>query len=227
MIRSALVVFCVVCVATVLSETLGLAFLWHRGQLSTENLREIRAVLRGESRVEQSVADEAEKRQPSAAEVMRVRAMSILDLENREQELHILKTTVVTNEDQLIANRTEFEQRKRRFEEQLAKLLDDARSEATEQGRAILQALAPDSAAGSLMQLDLDEAVVLLKGMPEKNIARILKEFQNGPAAQQQRGKELFEAITRGEPKASLIEGADEKRDASRETASEEGNSLR
>lgn len=230
MIRSVVAVFCVICVATVLSEAMGLAFLWHRGQLSADNLREIRMVLRGESRIEEIVADNAERGQPSADEVLRVRALSILALESRESELGVLKAAAITNEDKLIAERARFEERQRTFEQRLARLLEDAQSEATEQTRAILQALPPESAAERLTQLTLDEAVVLVKGMPEKTIARILGEFQNGPAQRQQRGRELFEAIARGEPNRTTIEEPEQQRgpgDQPRETAGVATDALR
>jgi hypothetical protein len=64
------------------------------------------------------------------------------------------------------------------------------------------------------MQLSLDQDVVLMKGMPEKTIAKILKEFQTSgepnivdgkdPAAE--RGRQIFEALSRGEPSRSLLE---------------------
>jgi hypothetical protein len=67
------------------------------------------------------------------------------------------------------------------------------------------------------MQLPLDEDIVLMKGMPEKMIAKILKEFQatlitssdasgerkETPA---ERGRKIFEALSRGEPSRSLLE---------------------
>lgn len=229
MIRSIVAVFCVVCVATILTEGLGLAFLWYRGQLSADNLREIRLVLRGESRIEEAVAADTEKRQPSVDDVLRIRAMSVLDLESRERELDVLKSAAITNEDKLIAERARFEERQRAFEERLAMLLEDAQSDATEQTRAILQTLPPDSAAERLTQLTLDEAVVLLKGMPEKSIARILGEFQKGPPQRQQRGTEIFEAIARGEPNRAAIEDAAESTGAqeSRETASNAAGAMR
>ena len=48
MIRTSLVVISVVCVATLLSEVLGLAFLWSRGQLTVDIINDIRLVLVGQ-----------------------------------------------------------------------------------------------------------------------------------------------------------------------------------
>jgi hypothetical protein len=64
------------------------------------------------------------------------------------------------------------------------------------------------------MQLPLDQDVVLMKGMPETTIAKILKEFQasgepsvvDGKDAPAERGRQIFEALSRGEPSRSLLE---------------------
>lgn len=219
MIRSLVAVFCVICVATVLSEGLGLVILWWRGQLSADNLREIRLVLSGETGSESNAVEAPETPHPSAEEVVRARALAILDFETRERELNVLKGAAIANEDRLIAEKMRFEQTQRAFEERLAKLLEETRSEATEQTRAVLQALPASGAADNLMQLPLDEAAIVLRGMPEKTIARILSEFQNGPPPRQQRGKELFEAIARGEPNRSEIEAALRRDDDSMRSA--------
>jgi len=67
------------------------------------------------------------------------------------------------------------------------------------------------------MQLSLEQNVVLMKGMPEKTIAKILKEFQSTPPPQAdaglqrketppERGRMIFEALSRGEPSRTLLE---------------------
>ena len=68
------------------------------------------------------------------------------------------------------------------------------------------------------IRLPQDGYVVLLKGMPEKNVAKILKEFsatvptsavdasgerKETPA---ERGRKIFEALSRGEPTRSLLD---------------------
>jgi hypothetical protein len=48
MIRTPIVVICIFCVATILSEVVGLGFLWYRGQLASETIAEIRVSLSGQ-----------------------------------------------------------------------------------------------------------------------------------------------------------------------------------
>jgi hypothetical protein len=73
--------------------------------------------------------------------------------------------------------------------------------------------MASSDAVEKLMQLKLEESVALLKGMPEKTIAKILQEFESDPAdpARIQRGHEIFEAISRGEPNSTLVRTAAEQ----------------
>jgi hypothetical protein len=55
------------------------------------------------------------------------------------------------------------------------------------------------------MQLDVEDNVDILTGMPEKKIAAILREFGQGDIKQVQRGRDVFEAISKGKPASSLI----------------------
>ena len=57
-----------------------------------------------------------------------------------------------------------------------------------------------------MMALSVTDNVVLVQGMPEKSIAKILKEFQLGDAAQRLRGQEIFKAVSQGEPTKGLID---------------------
>ena len=75
-----------------------------------------------------------------------------------------------------------------------------------EQTRGILLALQPDDAIDTLMGLTADENVILLKGMPEKSIARILEQFLSGEENERVRGQEVFKAISQGNPSKSLID---------------------
>ncbi len=71
------------------------------------------------------------------------------------------------------------------------------------------------------MQLTVNEDVLLLREMPEAKIALLLKEFATVPEesgesanasrdapARIQRAKEIFDRITKGEPRESIIRSA-------------------
>lgn len=204
--RTAVIIVAVVCVATVLSELLGLGFLWYRGQLTSASIADMRLALSGDDEDSFDV-DESEKQdQLSTEDFAERRVTRILELSTREEELDLLKRVVTDNRKELIEEQEVFQQQKEGFEKQLKQLQEAAASEAMEQTRGILLALQPDDAIGSLMALTAEENVMLLKGMPEKSIARILQQFLSGEENERVRGQEVFKAISQGNPSKSLID---------------------
>lgn len=206
MIRAGVVLVCVFCVATLLAEASILAYLWSRGQLTPETLKDIRILLTGQVQDDADMLEQRQKSMPSTEDIVRERTMRILELGAREDELTLLKTVLNESGDQVLKQRQNFEELKKEFEDRLTKLNDDITSEATEQSRAILLALPPRDAVSNLMSLELEANIVLLKGMPEKSIAKILQEFAKGPPEEQKRGLDIFEAISQGKPAAMLID---------------------
>ena len=208
MLRLMRVVIGVVCVAIVLSEAVGLALLWARGQLNAEVTRDVLALLRGQGEAEPEPDPVAETEQVSMEQVIEARAVRALDLNSRENELNLLKSLVDERREALLAEKTEFERQRRAFSEQLDRMKADMTSEATEQARGVLLALQPGDAVKSLMQLDLPQNVVLLGGMPPKSIGRILAAMQGGGDEERERGGEIFEALSRGEPSRAAVDAA-------------------
>ena len=208
MMRSALVVFCVFCVGTLLTETLGLALLWHRGLLTSATLHDIRLVLAGRTLDEPDPAERAAPTAPSRDEVVAARVTRLFNLGTREDELEQIKAMLNQRADELTAQGQALEQQKLAFSKALQQLDETAQTEAAEQARGVLRAMQPPDAVASLMPLSLEENVRLLAGMPEKSLAKILKEFLQGNDQQAERGREIFEAVSRGEPKKSLIDAA-------------------
>lgn len=212
MIRSVVLIIGISCVAVVMSELLGAALLWSRGQLTAETIAEIRDVLGDRVAEDVSVDQAAESKLPSNDEVIRERALRILDLQGRQDELAQLKQLVTEQRDRVLQQLDEFDKKKREFDEQLAKQAERIASEATEQTQAILLALPPAEAVRNLMQLELEDNVILLKGMPEKSIAKILQEFVSAANAEtEQRGLQVFEALSRGEPTQGLVRDAQQQ----------------
>lgn len=206
MMRSGLIIFCVFCVATLLAEVLGVTFLWSRGQLNSETLRDIQLVLSGRS---EEVADRAaasRPEQPSLEEVARQRALRVLEFNTREKELDVLKSMVESQGQEVLKKREALQKEQTAFENRLEELQTEATSEAAKRARNILLELQPADAVNNLMQLDLQQNVMLLKEMPEKEVAAILREFGRGDAEQQERGEKIFAALSSGEPENSIIE---------------------
>jgi flagellar motility protein MotE (MotC chaperone) len=205
---------------TVLSaELLGLGYLWSKGCLTNSNLYEIRLILTGEAKSDDSGKTEEPKASgASQQEVQAARVMRVLDLESRGKELELLKTLTENRANQLISDQKSFDEKKGAFETELVALKERQQAEAVEQARAVLLASSTEAAVERLMELPIDEAVIIVRGMPEKSIAKILQGFDvpgkadaplnagSTPEDRRTRGKRIFEALSRGEPTRTLIQ---------------------
>ncbi len=202
----------------VAAELTGLFLLWRHGMISAHHLQEIKLVITNRAAVEEPEVEVEQKPQyPSAQEVAQARAVKILNLDKRESELTTLKGMADAKREDLETLQKQIRSLRKTFEDELARVEATITSVSTEQARGVLLALPPKDAMQQLMQLSLDQDVVLMKGMPEKTIARILKEFQttlmspsdaNGERKETpaERGRMIFEALSRGEPSRSLLE---------------------
>lgn len=219
MLKYLFVIIGCVCTTIVAAEAAGIGLLWQRGMISPHHLREIRLVLTNKSNDDKFDDEPEQTRQfPSAQQIAQARAVKILNLDKRESELTTLKGMADGKREDLENQQKQFRALRKAFEDELAKIEADVTSTSTEQARGVLLALPPTDAVQQLMQLTLEQDVVLLKGMPEKSIAKILKEFQATPAPQTtdasgqkkdtpvERGRKIFETLSRGEPSRSLIE---------------------
>jgi hypothetical protein len=185
-------------------------------------LREIRDLFGPQEKEAVTFGAEAQPALPSSQDVLRERSLRILSLGSLETEVGLLKSMIENERNSLIAQRADFQKEKAAFNTQLQQLADKNVVEAREQSRSVLLALPPADAVDRLMQLTVNEDVLLLREMPEAKIALLLKEFATPPegggepanaardaaVARIQRAKEIFERITKGEPRESIIRSA-------------------
>lgn len=204
MIRMAATIFAVTCVAAVFAEAFGLGILWYRGQLTPERLNEMKVVLTGEDADYSDAATEAEAGSVAMEHIIARRSLAVLQFAGLHSELKLFKEVIETQKSALESERQRFETQKQEFEDRLAALREKTAADATDQTRGVLTAMPPADAVDNLLQLELEQNVVLLRGMPEKHIARILQEFAKRPASEAQRGLQIFEAISNGDPDHSL-----------------------
>jgi len=211
MIRSVAIMVSVFCVATIISELLGLGFLWFRGHLNADSIKDIRLIVTGQSLDDIELTEE-ETTLPSRDEVAQNRAMRILELASREDEIDMLKSSITQSSDSLKNDRLTFELTKQKFEADLELLEEQKQSIATKKTQSVLVALPPNDAVQYLMQLSVEENIELLKGMEGKFIAKMLKEFLVAPDPLViKRGKEIFKDISQDEPFRSLAEETENK----------------
>jgi flagellar motility protein MotE (MotC chaperone) len=203
------------CTTVVAAESTVLITLWNRGMISAHHLQEIKLVLTNRTLADEPENETELKQQyPSVREVAEARAIKVLGFDKRESELMTLKGMADVKREALESQQKQFLAQRKEFEEELARIESEITAASTEQARGVLLALPPKDAVRQLMQIPLDQDVVLMKGMPEKTIAKILKEFQtagdpaagDGKDAPAERGRQIFEALSRGEPARTLLE---------------------
>ncbi|WP_339732177.1 hypothetical protein [uncultured Gimesia sp.] len=200
MIRSLAIIIGVFCVATIISELLGIGFLWFKGNLNADSIKDIRMIITGQS-LDDVVLVEEESTLPSRNEVMLNRATRILELTSREDEIDMLKSSITQSSDSLKKDRLAFKQAKQEFEEELEVLKEQSQSVATKKTQSVLVALSPGDAVQYLMQLSIEENIEILKGMEGKFIAKLLKEFLVAvDPLVVKRGKEIFKKMSQDEP---------------------------
>ncbi|HLJ11071.1 MAG TPA: hypothetical protein VKU82_07775 [Planctomycetaceae bacterium] len=229
MLKYLMIIAACVCTTIVVSEATAILIMWQRGIISAHNLREIKLVLTNRTPDDESEGEIDQRQQyPSAQQVAQARAVKILNLDKRESELITLKGMADDKREDLETQQRQFRAQRKAFEDELARIEASITSAATEQARGVLLALPPKDAVRQLMQLSLQEDIVLLKSMPEKVVAKILKEFNATPPpaetagerkeAPAERGRMIFEALSRGEPSRSLL---DQTRQAAQGAAAE------
>lgn len=208
MIRTLLVVVSVVCVATVLSEGLIFGYLWMNGTLTASSVNDVRRLLAGEQPELKTSADEdPEATPPSNDDVVLERTDRVWSLLRRQTELDTIKAMVAERAEQVQNANTAFESRKTEYQQQMQNRAAALEAESAEQARGILKKLQPADAVANLMALDLERNVLLLKGMPEKDAARILQAFLAGEDVEQlERGKKIFDAISEGQPVRQVVD---------------------
>jgi len=223
MTKSILIIFCVFCVATVLSEVVGIGLLWSRGQLTSETFGEIRLILAGGVQETVEKDDEVDRAQPSSEDVTRQRSLAILNLSAREEQLGILNGMIEQNRKKLLEDEKAFQSQRVAFEQKLTQEKNLLNDQSTVQARGILLAMPPADAVNHLMELDLKQCVVLMKDMPEKKAAVILQEFfiATGPQNVERikRGHDILIAIGAGQPERAVIDAANSPPQAATETS--------
>ncbi len=216
MIRILMVLIGVVSSVIVMAELLAATMLWTRGSLTKQSLKEIRVALSSPAAKAaaeaEATADSAAAPTPSSKEIQDSRVGRVLDLDARENELQLLKRLTTDLANQLISERQAFDQLKETFRKDLNDQVTKATSDAVEQSRAILLASPPEEAVQRLMGLTLEEDVELMRGLPEKSIARILQSFQRDMKFAE-RGQEIFEALYHGSPTVPLLNATESRID--------------
>ena len=198
----------VIALAWLAAQIAGLGWAWSEGYLAKEKLTAAYNAMQPQVDAEVEIEIPEELAQVAKEEVVERRAMAILELQARDRELQLLKSLVEQKMVQVTTAKKELEQIQDGFQTQLDEARADLLAESAEQARGILLALQPNDAVAKLMVLEPDEAIRLMKGIPEKDHAKILEAFTG--VESKERGNEIFQAIVRGRPEADIVAGAED-----------------
>ena len=206
-------VIAIFCTATVLTGVLALGIVWSQGNLTRKSAADVASVLKGEPIAVDEDAIKKENDLPSYDDVVSSRTSMILSLSTRETELAIIQQAIT---DQLNAIRSESEQLEQyrgTFQAELKKEEEKIVSESAEFSRATLLKMDPESAVEKLSKLDISDAVLLIKGMGEKDAAKILDQFREritgkDPVERVEKAEEIFKAIYQGNPLIGPVDEA-------------------
>lgn len=186
-------------VLTVLAEALAAGLLWSQGRLNADAVREIRVILRDPDALEEEQNRQQQAVPVSVNDVIQSRAIRILHLEERESEQAVLRGVVADLRSSINSEQDRLLSQKELFEKQQQDLQARRTAAGIEKSIAVLTASDVDLAVAQLSELTLDESIILMEGMPEKQIAKLLAAFAAGDKDQVERGQQIFQAITRGQ----------------------------
>lgn len=197
----------VLAIITVLAEGLAAGLLWSQGRLTADTVREIRTILRAPDELVTEEDDRNDAPRIALDDVIAARSRRIIDIEGREQEQAVLQALVDDARDSLLKEREVLRTERDTYEQAQKTQADAAQAQSVLQSRNVLLKLDPETAVQQLMQLSPEQNVVILEGMPEKNIAEMLEAFAAVGQEEAKRGQEIFQAITRGATPDAAAEG--------------------
>ena len=208
MIRLAYHFSAVIALAWLLAQAAGLGWAWQNDYLDQDKLTAAWQELQPPTEAPVEIEIPEELAQVAKEEVVQRRAMAILELHARDRELQLLKSLVEQKMVQVTEAKRELESMQSSFQTELDAARQTLLDDSAEQARGILLALQPDDAVEKLMTLEPPEAIRLMKGIPEKDHAKILEAFRGSDKTE--RGNEIFRAIVRGQPESDVVARAEE-----------------
>lgn len=196
--RTALSVLSSAALLTLVAQVLAAGVLWSQGRLNADAIREIRLIL-NEPAGKPSPESLVEKKPAvSVDDVTTERAIRILHLEERQNEQEILRALVADSRAGVLKEQATLREERKLFDQKQTEKLKQQQNEALEKTRSVLLKTEAALAMAQLMNLSVEENVALLEGMSEKKIAELLQAFSAGDKSQQERGRLIFQALSRG-----------------------------
>ena len=206
--------------ATMLAELMLVGYMAVRWDITRERMVQILALAQGVDLFEikekaMVKAEQAAIEQVSYPEILERRALEFRDLERREQALQDAIEQLRFDRRKLAKEQKRYEQIRKTFDAELAKMRGGALAEGLDEVRRILESIKPDEAKAQILQMfednQLDTVVLLLRDMPDRKRSRIIGEFQT--QQEQKKINEVLERLLDGVPDGEVAEAAQERMD--------------
>ena len=206
--RIALTVLLSFCVATILSQMVGVGVLWSTGNLNGDTISIVAAILAGEP-IGEDVAEtkiEAETVQITQKQLLEYRANRLLDIDHRNREVEARVNFDAGILARVREERAALEKLIKNFKQELKQIDEAETSEGAEKVRSVLAKVKPAQAKDILMSRELSDTVRLLSEMPDRIIAKLLKEFKT--EAEMTRMEEILKSLDEGKQQAEAARKA-------------------
>jgi flagellar motility protein MotE (MotC chaperone) len=177
-----------VCIATMLTLLLGLAYGWTHGYLDKEKLNRVVEVVRGEDvphgaeTADKPKAPPQAEEQPSYDDIERSRGVKTRDLELREQSVESGIERIRFETRKLTDERDRYDLLKTSFEKVLKDRRNDAILAGRENIRLIWENIKPKQAKEQILQMieqgQQNEVVAILSSISITKRAKIISEFK-------------------------------------------------
>jgi hypothetical protein len=214
LLRTAATLFVCFCVATLIAETITLAYVWSAWQLDGDRLAQAVAIARGigpsTTHEDEAGLGEVSPEQPSYDAIVGRRALKFRDLELRELALKSALAQLKSQQGQLAEDLDQQRRRAEQLDARLKGMQEGAEAEGRDVVRRTLESIKPDQAKEQLFEMlqndEIDEVVLLLSAMQDSKRAKIIAEFKT--PEENQKLAEVLRLIREGEPVSSLAEEA-------------------
>ncbi|MCA9040971.1 MAG: hypothetical protein KDA65_11535 [Planctomycetaceae bacterium] len=213
MLRTLGTVFGVMAVATLITQGIVFAFYWNQGTLNPQSIQDIKMIMQGLDPSENDLLEEEEHKEtqtPSHEDVSIQRAIRVVGIHEQNNIFSTIGENLRKEAKRIEEEKENLEQSRTKFQEELQGVIERNTSAEVERARGVIQSLKPDAQkVDHLMTLDLIDCVILLKEMDNKEISKILRQFADSDQVEvEERGKQIFQNIYRGEPLNSLAKAA-------------------
>lgn len=211
MFRSLVALLLYVCIATVIAQSIGLAWLWSAGYLEKGRLAQATAVLYGFDLAALSEEvrdlDLAGKEQPSLDQIAAQRAIKLKQIDLRELAVQQNLNSFNLMKNQLQKDLDNLQSLQQQFKNQLLALANETVEEGDSKVRRIFENVEPRQAKQLMLQMikedELEEVVRMYAAMAPSRQAEIAAEFKSEEETEEL--SEILRLVRKGFPQLDLI----------------------